>query len=124
MEVNVHFRFRGNSIQVVKSKPDGSTGKAKSIPLGSINRATLAISDKLRKNCSSTEVKEIEAWVKRYQAVDDLKYKYAALTLPEQIAVAIRWFEKATPVEAFQVADDTLTATAALRRVLNKRGLL
>ena len=120
----MHFRFRGNNIQVVKSKPEGSTGKAKSVPIGSINRATLAISDALRGNCSSTELKEIEAWVKRYQAVDDLKYKYAALTLPEQIAVAIRWFETATPVEAYQVVDDTLTATTALRKVLSKRGLL
>jgi len=120
----MHFRFRGNNIQVVKSKPEGSTGKAKSVPIGSINRATLAISDALRGNCSSTELKEIEAWVKRYQAVDDLKYKYAALTLAEQIAAAIRWFETATPVEAYQVVDDTLTATTALRKVLSKRGLL
>ena len=122
--MNVYFRFRGNNIQVVKSKPEGSTGKAKSVPIGSINRATLAISDALRGNCSSTELKEIEAWVKRYQAVDDLKYKYAALTLAEQIAAAIRWFETATPVEAYQVVDDTLTATTALRKVLSKRGLL
>ena len=120
----MHFRFRGNNIQVVKSTPDPSTGKAKSVPMGSINRATLAISDKLRGNCSSTELKEIEAWVKRYQSVDELKYRYAALTLAEQIGVAIRWFETATPVEAFQVVDDTLTATAMLRNVLNKRGLL
>jgi hypothetical protein len=109
---------------VVKTQPDGTTGKAKSVPIGSVNRATLAISDQLRKNCSATELKEIEAWVKRYQAVDELKYKYAALTLPEQIGAAIRWFETATPVEAYQVVDDTLTATAALRQVLNKRGLL
>jgi hypothetical protein len=120
----VHFRFRGNNIQVVKSQPDRSTGKAKSVPLGSINRATLAISDKLRSNCSSSELKEIEAWVKRYQAVDELKQKHAALTLPDQIAVAMRWFEKASPVEARQVADDILTTTAALRRVLNRRELL
>ena len=124
MELNMHFRFRGNNIQVVKTQPDRATGKAKSVPLGSINRATLAISDKLRSNCSAAELKEIEAWVKRYQAVDDLKCKHAALTLPEQIAIAMQWFEKATPVEALPVADDALTATAALRRLLNKRGLL
>jgi hypothetical protein len=109
---------------VVKSIPEGGAGKAKSVPLGSINRATLGISDKLRQSCSPAELKEIEAWVKRYQAVDELKYRYAALTLPEQIGNAIRWFEKASPVEAYQVLDDTLTATAALRKVLTKRGLL
>ena len=120
----MHFRFRGNNIQVVKTQPDRTSGKAKSVPIGSINRATLAISDKLRRNSSDAELMEIEAWVKRYQAVDDLKYKYAALTLAEQIAAAIRWFETATPVEAYQVVDDTLTATTALRKVLSKRGLL
>ncbi len=120
----MHFRFRGNNIQVVKSKPEGVKGKAKSVPLGSINRATLAISDKLRGNCSSTELKEIEAWVKRYQAVDELKLKHAALTLPEQMAAATRWLKTASPVEARQVADDILTTTAALRKVLNRRELL
>lgn len=123
-ELNVHFRFRGNNIQVVKSIPDPSTGKAKSIPIGSINRATLAISDMLRSGCSASELEEIEAWVKRYQVVDELKLKHSALTLPEQLAAAAQWFEKASPDEARQVADDTITAMALLRQVLNKRGLL
>ncbi len=120
----MHFRFRGNNIQVVKTQPDPTTGKAKSVPVGSINRATLAISDKLRTSCTPKELEEIKGWVKRYQAVDELKLKHAALTLPEQMAAAIRWFGKASPVEARQVADDILTTTAVLRRVLNRRGLL
>jgi hypothetical protein len=120
----VHFRFRGNSIQVVKSQSDATSGKAKSVPLGSINRATLAMSDKLRSNCTPEELQEIEAWVKRYQLVDELKQKHAALTLPDQMAAAIEWFEAATPEEARQAADDVIETMALLRRALNKRGLL
>ena len=120
----MHFRFRGNNIQVVRSQPDHVTGKAKSVPLGSINRATLAISDRLRQNCSADELAEIEAWVKRYQAVDDMKRQHAAVTLPEQMAAATQWFETANPTEAREVADDILTATTVLRRMLNRRGLL
>jgi hypothetical protein len=120
----VHYRFRGNNIQVVKSQPDPATGKAKSVPLGSINRATLVISDKLRENCSPAELAEIEGWVKRYQKVHELKRRHAALTLPEQIESAIDWFEEASPDEAQQVAEDVLEASLALRRVLNRRGLL
>ena len=120
----MHFRFRGNSIQVVKSQPDAREGKAKPTPMGSINRATLAISDNLRKNCSQDELREIEAWVKRYQAVDGVKRQHAALTLPEQIAAAAQWFEQASLDEARQVADDIMATTAVLRRVLNRRGLL
>jgi len=119
----MHFRFRGNNIQVVKSQPDTS-GKAKSVPLGSINRATLAISDKLRERCSPEELGEIEAWVKRYQTVHELKQKHAALTLPEQLAAAAEWFDKASPEEARQVAEDVIATTAVLRRTLAKRGLL
>jgi hypothetical protein len=119
----MHFRFRGNSIQVVKSMPDATTGKAKSVPVGSINRATLAISDQLHRNCSPAELREIEAWVKRYQAVDKLKLRHAALTLPEQLAAATQWFEKATVDEARQAAEDSLAAMAVLRRALNRRGL-
>jgi hypothetical protein len=120
----MHFRFRGNNIQVVKSQPETATGRAKSVPVGSINRVTLAISDRLRENCSREELKEIEAWVKRYQVVDGLKRQHAALTLPEQIAAAGQWFETARAEEARLVADDILTATALLRRTLNRRGLL
>jgi hypothetical protein len=120
----MHFRFRGNNIQVVKSQPDRSSGKAKSAPLGSINRATLAVSDKLRANCTPEELEEIEAWVKRYQRVQQLKQKHAALTLPEQLAAAAAWFDSASDEEARQVAEDVITNTAMLRRTLAKRGLL
>jgi hypothetical protein len=120
----MHFRFRGNNIQVVKSQPDPSTGKAKSVPLGSINRATLAISDNLRSNCSPSELQDIEGWVNRYQAIDELKRKHAALTLPEQMAAAASWFETASDEEAQQLADDIVTGMAEVRRVLHKRGLL
>jgi hypothetical protein len=120
----MHFRFRGNNIQVVKSQPDPLTGKAKSVPMGSINRATLAISDKLLKNSSPGELRELEAWVKRHQAIEGFKQKHAALTLPEQIAAAMEWFEQAGADEARPFAEDILTSTAALRKLLNRRGLL
>jgi hypothetical protein len=120
----MHFRFRGNNIQVVRSQLDPTSGKAKSVPLGSINRATLAISEKLSANCSDGELKEIEAWVKRYQGVGELKSKVAALTLPEQIGTAIMWYEKANPEEAREPAGEVLAAFALLRRMLVKRELV
>jgi hypothetical protein len=120
----MHFRFRGNNIQVVKSQTDESTGKAKSIPVGSINRATLAISDKLRESCTKEELREIETFVKRYQNVDRFKRQYAALTLPEQIAAAGEWLEEASDAEARDLADDILASFGQLRKALTKRGLL
>ena len=120
----MHFRFRGNNIQVVKSQPDHSSGKAKSVPIGSINRATLVMSEKLRANCSAEDLKEIQAWVKRHQSVHELKRRHAALTLPEQMAAAAEWFATAGPDEARQAADDIIANIAALRRTLAKRGLL
>jgi hypothetical protein len=120
----MHFRFRGNNIQVVKSQRSGPEGKAKSVPMGSINRSTLAISDTLRKRCTPAELEEIAAWVKRYQAVDSVKRKHAAFTLPEQMAAAAKWFEEASPDEARQLADDIMSTTVTLRRALNRRGLL
>jgi hypothetical protein len=120
----MHFRFRGNNIQVVKSQFDQDIGKAKSVPIGSINLANLTVTDKLRASCSADELEEIEAWVKHYHGVEELKRKHAALTLPEQIAAATRWFNEAGADEARQIADDVLTASTMLRRVLTKRGLL
>jgi hypothetical protein len=119
----MYFRFRGNSIQIVKSQMDPSTGKAKSVPLGSINRSNLAISEKLSASCSKRELEEIQAWVEHHRSVDDLKRKFAALTLPEQIAAAIEWFTEASPEDAGQIAADVIAATMALRQVIVKRGL-
>lgn len=120
----MHFRFRGNNIQVVKTAPDPETGKMKSVPMGSINRATMAVSDKLRGNCTAEELREIESWVKRYQTIDALKQKHAALTLPEQMAAAAQWFMTAPVDDARQPADDILSNIAVLRKVLDRRGLL
>lgn len=120
----MHFRFRGNNIQVVKTAPDRDTGKMKSTPMGSINRATMTVSEKLRSNCSPDELREIQAWVTRYQAVDVLKLKHAALTLPEQMAAAIQWFDTASPDDARQTADDILSTMAVMRQALHRRGLL
>ena len=120
----MHFRFRGNNIQIVKTHPDPQTHKAKSVPLGSINRATLAISEKLRQNCTPAELEEIAAWVKRYQAVDGVKRQHAALTLPEQMAAAAAWLDQASPDEARPVADDIMATMVTLRRALHRRGLV
>ena len=94
------------------------------MPMGSINRVTLAISENLRRNCSPEEIEEIEAWVKRYRRIDELKQRHAALTLPEQIAAATAWFKTASEDEARQAAEDVIATTAMLRRALAKRGFI
>ena len=124
MGADMHFRFRGNNIQIVKSQPDPATGKSKSVPIGSINRSNMAISDKLRSSCSPVELKRIESWVARYQVVDRLKANHAAVTLPEQIASATEWFETADPAEARELADDILTAMRMLRSVMQRREIV
>lgn len=120
----MYFRFRGNNIQVVRSQPDTVDGKAKSVPIGSINRETLAITDKLRESCTPSELKEIETYVRRYQALDVLKRQHAALTLPEQIAAAAQWFEQARPDDVRDVAEEITAAAAVLRKILIRRGLI
>lgn len=121
----MHFRFRGNNIQVVRSQPDAETGRAKSVPLGSINRATLQISEKLRANCSTAELEEITVWVERYHKVEALKQKFAAVTLPEQISSAAQWFTGVTvDDESRRIAGEAAQSMAMLRRILNKLELL
>ena len=94
--------------------------------MGSINRASLAISDKLRESCSPAELQEIQAWVLRHQIIDKLKNRHAALTLPEQMAAATQWFEEGDfdVNEARQAADDIMATLAFLRRALVRRELL
>lgn len=121
----MHFRIRGNNIQVVRSQPDPETGKAKSVPLGSINRPTLRISDKLSQNCSPEELEKIKTWVRRRHALESLRQRVAALTLPEQVDLAVTWFEGASQNEETRsIADDIIVSLVALRRALNRRELL
>jgi hypothetical protein len=81
----------------------------------------MAISDKLRASCTRAELAEIEAWVKRNQAVNKLKLRHAAVTLPEQLGAAIEWFETADASEAREISDDILSAMRVLRSVLQRR---
>lgn len=113
----MHFRHRGNNVQIVRSVA-AEGGKKKSVPVGSINKANLKITDKLRGECTQQEIKEIEAWVTRYAAQEQLKNQVAALTLAEQMSKAVAWLEKADPKVAADVINDISDAMPLLRKAL------
>jgi hypothetical protein len=95
--------------------------------LGSINRQSLLVSDKLRANCTAQDLQDIETWVRGYQSVVDLKSKHAAMTLPEQMGAAMAWFENASQDETRetrQLVEDIVATWLLLRSVLTRRGLI
>lgn len=116
----MYFRFRGNNIQVVRTVTDQATGKAKSVPVGSINKANLRVSDNLAKACSTAELAEIESWVVRQRSRDILKQEHAAVTLPEQMALAAEWFGTTNSEDTQLLADDIVVAWVDLRTSINK----
>jgi hypothetical protein len=59
----MHFRRRGNNVQLVRSQEDAATGKKRSMPIGSLNLARPEIPLALRKTCSAEEIAAIEAYL-------------------------------------------------------------
>lgn len=114
----MHFRFRGNSVQVVRSTREPGSGRAKSVPIGSIHKETLRISDRLRAACTPEELREIEEWVLHYGGTEHLKREFAAFSLAEQMELAATWFESAGPDADPLLNDAIVQGWQRLRRLL------
>lgn len=120
----MQFRYRGNSVQVSKMKDDPATGKPVRIQLGSINKQSLKLSEKLQASCSEQERKEITSWIKNQKKLDNLKSELAAKTLANQIGKAGEWLAQADKKDAGPVANDIMSNWSRLRGILKKNNLI
>lgn len=116
----MHFRIRGNNVQVVKTETNAA-GKKKSVPVGSFRKNDLEIPDSLKEKLSAAEIKEVKAWVTHSSGVEDMKAKMAAFTLAEQIDLAVTWLNKADKAEATFVVDSVLESMRKLRKALTEK---
>jgi len=120
----MHFRERGNIIQVIRVSYDGKSKKAKNTIVGKIQRSNPVISDQLKNLCTAEELTDIREWIESKHKLNTLKTEYAARTLASQIDDATAWFKNTDSDSLHALAADILPKLVILRKVLKERNLL
>jgi hypothetical protein len=120
----MHFRERGNVVQIIRTKYDSGSKKGKNEIVGRLVKANPQISDALEKTLTTEERKELAAWLKGHATLERLKRELAVHTLAEQLALAKEWFKAQKGDDARILAATLLPAWVQLRGVLKRNGLV
>ncbi len=120
----MHFRERGNVVQVIRTKYDAGSKKGKNEIVGRLVKANPQISEALEKTLTTEERKELATWLKGHATSERLKRELAVRTLPEQLAFAKDWFKTQKGEDARDLAASLIPAWHALRSVLKRNGLV
>lgn len=120
----MHFRERGNVVQIIRTKYDSGSKKGKNEIVGRLVKANPQISDALEKTLTTEERKELAAWLKGHATLERLKRELAVHTLAEQLALAKEWFKNQKGDDARILAATLLPAWVQLRGVLKRNGLV
>jgi hypothetical protein len=120
----MHFRERGQVIQIIRTVRDSKSRKGKSKLLGRLQKSKLHISEELATVLTAEERKEVAAWIKGQATAERLKKELAVRTLPEQMALAGQWFAEQKTEDSQVMAAALVPAWTRLRVILNRSGLL
>lgn len=121
----MHFRLRKNVVQLIRTSYDPATKKPKTAVVGRLLLRDPELSPELKRKLTEAEISETEAWIEGQHRLNSLKEELAALTLPESILLANRWFSgNADNPAAAAIIQQLLPALQSLRKLLRKRGLL
>jgi hypothetical protein len=121
----MHFRIRRNVVQLVRTTYDPAGKKPKAVVVGRMSLREPELSPELKGLLNEAEIAEAEAWIDVQHRTNSLKEEFAALSLPESIALAIRWFSRnADTPAASTLMPQLLPEFQALRKMLRKKGLL
>ena len=121
----MHFRLRKNVVQLIRTSYDPDKKKAKTVVVGRMPLKQPKLSAELMSKLTEDEITETEEWIEGHFRMSSLKDELAALTLPESISAANRWFSRnADNPGATAVIPQLIPALQALRKTLRKKGLL
>ena len=121
----MHFRLRKTVVQLVRTTYDPDTKKSKTVVVGRMQLKQPKLSAELKSKLTEEEIVEAREWIDGHFHVNSLKEELAALTLPESITAANRWFSRNMDnPAATAIALQLLPAFKNLRKVLRGKGLL
>ena len=121
----MHFRLRKHVVQLIRTSYDPDRKKPKTAVVGSMPLNQPMLSPELKSKLTEAEIAETEEWIDGQHRMNSLKEELAALTLPESIVAAHRWFSRnADNPAAAAIIPQLLPALQALRKMLRRQGLL
>jgi hypothetical protein len=120
----MHFRDRGNMIQIIRTSYDAESKKGKNEIVGRLVKSNPQISEALEAALSVEERLELTAWLAGHATLERLKREFAVRTLPDQLKLARQWFVDKKDDEARVLAAALIPMWIQLRVVLKRNGLL
>ncbi len=118
----MHFRLRGNNVQIVRTETDPATKKRLSKPVGSANLTTGEIGDKARAALTPAEVKEVEAWLARQAELRTKRMEVDFQMLPQTLQAMAEWVRGSDSKAVLESAEEVSNAMGRLRFVLGEKG--
>ena len=117
----MHFRVRGNNLQIVKTVVDAATKKTISKPIGSANLLRGELTEQARAALTEEEIQEVTSWIARHKEQSakrrELEFQSIAATL---VAVA-EWVQSADPEAIEPYFADIDNGMRQLRMSLNRK---
>ena len=120
----MHFRDRGNMIQIIRTSYDAESKKGKNQIVGRLVKSNPQISEALEAALTPEERTELTTWLASHETLERLKREVAVRTLPEQLKLARQWFGDKKDDEARVLAAALIPMWLQLRGVLKRNGLL
>jgi len=121
----MHFRQRKNVVQLIRTSYDPDTKKPRTKVVGRMPLSQPKLTRELKRKLTGAEIAEAKEWIDGQYRMNSLKDELAALTLPESIAAAHRWFShNADDPAAAAIIPQLVPALQALRKMIRKQGLL
>jgi hypothetical protein len=120
----MHFRDRGQAVQIIRTSYDVRSKKNKSEIVGRLVKANPQVPDALKASLNPEERKEVAIWLAGHATEQRLRRELAVRTLPEQLALAEEWFAIQKGDNARVLAAALVSAWLQLRVVLKRNGLI
>lgn len=113
----MHFRRRGNNVQIVKTQP-GEGGKVSSRPVGSANIMTGVITAKAAESLTPEETQEVQAWIARHKSIEAQKREVEYRCLGEALSSMAAWARTADAALISEHAEEVRSGLLQLRRAI------
>lgn len=120
---SMHFRIRGNNVQIVKTMPgEGEDSKkVMSKPVGSANINTGEIAANAKAALSEAEIKEVHDWIANHKATVGKRQQLEFVTLGDRLREVAAWVRTADNGLVSPCSDDVLEAVRELRSALVRK---
>lgn len=120
----MHFRVRGNNVQLIKPVMNEAIGRTKPTLIGSANLLTGKLNDKAEAALSAEEKAQVVKWLERRRILEEKKSEVAALGLAETLNAATQHLQKMEPGLAKELVDEVFAVFQDFRREARKLNLL